>query len=491
MTLYLKYRPQDFQSLVWQEFIKTTLKKAVADNKLVWAYMFTWPRWTGKTSTARIFAKAINCSDIQNGEPCGKCEICNAFHNNGLIDIIEIDAASHTGVDNIREIIERAQFQPSQAQYKVYIIDEVHMLSKGAFNALLKILEEPPKHVKFILATTDIHKVPDTILSRCQRYDFHNFTDNEIRGRLEYIAKQEKIQVDDESYDFISQSSEWAMRNAVSLFEQLIVDNVISFSHIEKTLWVTQKAEERQFLEKILLKDSSLLSDLDMLVQAGKNIKNFLKAVAYTLQEKCEQEICQSWDISEKILILESLEETLRKTKNSFDENLTIKIGLLKILGWNTKNNTQIPPLSQTLFKEKEGASDKKTLSSLRGIDWKKEENRESLPEKTGDMFSQVHDIFAESSSEDTEPSPQTQKKTATKNTFDITAFIWAVKSAWGKAALVMSLKGSKIELWGDTLTITGNTKISRNTLEKPEHKEMLLEIWETFWTPFSSLNIV
>ncbi len=208
MTLYLKYRPQDFDSLVGQDFIATTLKKAIAEDKTVGAYMFTGPRGTGKTSTARIFAKAINCEKSKDGNPDNSCETCTATNENALIDIIEIDAASHTGVDNIREIIERAQFQPTHAKYKVYIIDEVHMLSKGAFNALLKILEEPPKHVKFILATTDIHKVPDTILSRTQRYDFRNISPEDITQRLKYIAKNEKITVDDASLDYITQRAE-------------------------------------------------------------------------------------------------------------------------------------------------------------------------------------------------------------------------------------------------------------------------------------------
>ena len=229
MALYLKYRPLDFSSLVGQDFIKDTLKTAVAENKTVGAYIFTGPRGTWKTSTARIFAKAINCKSTKNWDPDLECDICKAFANDNLIDVIEIDAASHTWVDNIREIIEKAQFRPTQAEYKIYIIDEVHMLSKWAFNALLKILEEPPKHVKFILATTEINKVPDTILSRCQRYDFKNFTDEEIQWRLEYIASLESIQVDEESYKYIVKRSEGGMRNAVSLFEQLISENKISF----------------------------------------------------------------------------------------------------------------------------------------------------------------------------------------------------------------------------------------------------------------------
>lgn len=236
MALYLKYRPQNFDEIVGQDFIKTTLRNAIAQNKTVGAYIFTGPRGTGKTSTARIFAKALNCENPQNGNPCGTCTICKDFSENRLIDIVEIDAASYTGVDNIRDIIDKAQFRPTQTKYKIYIIDEVHMLSKGAFNALLKILEEPPEHVKFILATTDIHKVPETILSRCQRYDFKNFSPEEISQQLQFIAENEGIQIDDKSMEYIVMQSRGGMRNAVSLFEQLTEEGNISYEHISKNL---------------------------------------------------------------------------------------------------------------------------------------------------------------------------------------------------------------------------------------------------------------
>jgi DNA polymerase III subunit gamma/tau len=208
MSLYLKYRPQNFDNLVGQDFISETLRNAILQDKLVGAYLFTGPRGTGKTSTARIFAKTINCLHPKNGNPCLKCDICHAFAENRLIDIIEIDAASYTGVDNIRDIIEKAQFTPSQAKYKVYIIDEVHMLSKGAFNALLKILEEPPSHVKFILATTEINKVPETILSRCQRYDFKNIDTESIEKRLLYIAKEENIKIEKKALYYIVKNAQ-------------------------------------------------------------------------------------------------------------------------------------------------------------------------------------------------------------------------------------------------------------------------------------------
>ncbi len=185
MSLYLDYRPKDFDSLHGQTFVKEALLNALRSGRTVGAYLFHGSRGTGKTTVARILAKAFNCLDLRSdGNPCGNCANCRAFDEARMLDIIEIDAASNTGVDNIREMIEKAQFQPNEGKYKVYIIDEVHMLSKGAFNALLKTLEEPPAHVKFILATTEIHRIPETIISRSQRYDFRRITEADIMSRL-------------------------------------------------------------------------------------------------------------------------------------------------------------------------------------------------------------------------------------------------------------------------------------------------------------------
>ena len=339
MALYLKYRPQDFNSLVWQGFIKETLKKAVAEDKTVGAYLFTGPRGTGKTSTARIFAKAINCENGKDGNPCNNCGICDAFWENSLIDIIEIDAASHTGVDNIREIIEKAQFSPTLTKYKIYISDEVHMLSKGAFNALLKILEEPPTHVKFILATTEIHKVPDTILSRCQRFDFRNHTDEDVKNRLEYIAKQENVSVDEESYNYIIKSAEWGLRNAISLFEQLTQDGKITFSHIIETLGVASEDEKRNFIEKVLHKDFTLLDDFEDILKSGKNLKNFFKEITNDIQKLAIKDLKSGLSIETYITILDIFQDILAKAKQSFDEAMTFKIGILKILNKNSLKN--------------------------------------------------------------------------------------------------------------------------------------------------------
>lgn len=205
MALYQTYRPKDFHSLFGQTFVREVLQNALLQNRTVGAYLFHGSRGTGKTTVARILAKGVNCLSLTaDGNPCGECQNCRDFENGSLLDIIEIDAASNTGVDNIRDMIERAQFQPTQAPYKVYIIDEVHMLSKGAFNALLKTLEEPPKHVKFILATTEIHKIPDTIISRSQRYDFKRIKNEDIIERLHFIAHAEHIQVEESALELIA-----------------------------------------------------------------------------------------------------------------------------------------------------------------------------------------------------------------------------------------------------------------------------------------------
>ena len=243
-ALYRVWRPQNFQQVVGQKIVTQTLKNSITTDQISHAYLFAGPRGTGKTSCAKIFAKAINCLDSQDGEPCNHCENCVAINENRLTDIIEIDAASNNGVDEIRDIRDKVKYPPTQAKYKVYIIDEVHMLSTGAFNALLKTLEEPPAHVVFILATTEIQKVPATIISRMQRFNFRRISADDIAEQLIHILTEKNISYDDQAIAVISRAADGGMRDALS-----ILDQVLSFGNdhvsLENALEVTGDADDQ------------------------------------------------------------------------------------------------------------------------------------------------------------------------------------------------------------------------------------------------------
>ncbi|MBQ4349013.1 MAG: DNA polymerase III subunit gamma/tau [Clostridia bacterium] len=219
-VLYRKYRPKVFSDVVGQEHITSTLLKEIETGKISHAYLFTGSRGTGKTTCAKILSKAVNCLHPVNGNPCNECEICKGLDSGAILDVVEIDAASNNGVDSIRDIRDEINFTPASCKYRVYIIDEVHMLSIGAFNALLKTLEEPPAHVKFILATTEVHKLPVTIVSRCQRFDFKRVTPEAMRGRMEYIAQCEGFTADEEALSLIARIADGGMRDALSLLDQ-------------------------------------------------------------------------------------------------------------------------------------------------------------------------------------------------------------------------------------------------------------------------------
>lgn len=220
-ALYLKYRPRTFDEIEGQAHIRTTLKNALALNRMAHAYLFTGPRGTGKTTTARVLAKAVNCLSEKDAKPCNQCAICQAINQDRLLDLIEIDAASNTSVDDVRDLRDKIDFRPGEAKYKVYIIDEVHMLSNAAFNALLKTLEEPPPHVIFVLATTDPQKIPATVLSRVQRFDFRRLTLPEIIARVSDIAAKENLRVEPAAIELIARQATGAMRDAISLLDQM------------------------------------------------------------------------------------------------------------------------------------------------------------------------------------------------------------------------------------------------------------------------------
>ena len=279
-ALYRKWRPQKFEDMVGQTAVTKTLKNAIIHHKTSHAYLFTGPRGTGKTSAAKIFAKAINCLNPQDGEPCNECLLCKGITEGIIGDVIEIDAASNNGVEEIRDIRDKARYAPTQATYKVYIIDEVHMLSTGAFNALLKTLEEPPKNVIFILATTEPHKIPATIISRTQRFDFRRITNDEIIQRLRYILEQEEISYEEEALSVIARCANGGMRDALSLLDQVISfsDDKVSF---EQAIQVSGSLTDDLMIEFVRLltqqQAQAALLQLQDLLLLGKEASRLIE----------------------------------------------------------------------------------------------------------------------------------------------------------------------------------------------------------------------
>ena len=277
-ALYRKFRPLTFDEIVGQEHIVKTIKNEIINNRVGHAYLFNGGRGTGKTSAAKILARAVNCLNPQNGEPCNECEICKAALDGSLTDIVEMDAASNNSVEDVRAIRDEVNFLPTLAKYRVYIIDEVHMLSTGAFNALLKTLEEPPAHVKFILATTEPQKLPATILSRCQRFDFKKISNENIEKRLNYVCSQSKIDITDDAKKVIAGLSEGAMRDALSILERCMQEEGTITDEVVKELVGIPKTESVNKITKNILEKNTdeALKTINEIVEEGKDITNFL-----------------------------------------------------------------------------------------------------------------------------------------------------------------------------------------------------------------------
>ena len=275
-ALYRKFRPVEFEDVKGQEHIITTLKNQIEANRIGHAYLFCGTRGTGKTTVAKIFAKAVNCEHPVNGSPCGECAMCRSIAAGTSMNVIEIDAASNNGVDNIREIREEVAYRPTEGKYKVYIIDEVHMLSIGAFNALLKTLEEPPEYVIFILATTEVHKIPITILSRCQHYDFKRISIETITGRMRDLMQEEQVEVEEKALRYVAKAADGSMRDALSLLDQCIafyLGQKLTYDNVLEVLGAVDTDVFSRLLRSVIRRDVPKVLDIvDDLVMQGREL---------------------------------------------------------------------------------------------------------------------------------------------------------------------------------------------------------------------------
>ncbi|MBQ2900817.1 MAG: DNA polymerase III subunit gamma/tau [Agathobacter sp.] len=302
-ALYRKFRPQEFEDVKGQDHIVTTLKNQIKADRIGHAYLFCGTRGTGKTTVAKIFAKAVNCEHPVDGSPCGECAICKAIADGSSMNVIEIDAASNNGVDNIRQIREEVTYRPTEGKYKVYIIDEVHMLSAGAFNALLKTLEEPPSYVIFILATTEAHKIPITILSRCQRYDFHRISIDTIAGRLMDLMAEEKVEVEEKAIRYVAKAGDGSMRDALSLLDQCIafhLGETLTYENVLEVLGAVDTEIFSRLLRQIINKDiTGAIGTLDTLVDEGREMGQMVNDFTWYLRNLL---LMQSSDDMEDVL---------------------------------------------------------------------------------------------------------------------------------------------------------------------------------------------
>ncbi len=302
-ALYRKFRPQEFEDVKGQDHIVTTLKNQIKADRIGHAYLFCGTRGTGKTTVAKIFAKAVNCESPVDGSPCGECAICKAIADGSSMNVIEIDAASNNGVDNIRQIREEVTYRPTEGKFKVYIIDEVHMLSAGAFNALLKTLEEPPSYVIFILATTEAHKIPITILSRCQRYDFHRISIDTIAGRLMDLMEEEKVDVEERAIRYVAKAGDGSMRDALSLLDQCIafhLGETLTYENVLEVLGAVDTEIFSRLLRQIINKDiTGAIGTLDVLVDEGREMGQMVNDFTWYLRNLL---LMQSSDDMEDVL---------------------------------------------------------------------------------------------------------------------------------------------------------------------------------------------
>jgi len=402
--------------------------------------------------------------------------MCTSIDSQSNVDIVEIDAASYTGVDNIREIIEKAQFLPNTSRYKVYIIDEVHMLSKGAFNALLKILEEPPAHVKFILATTEIHKVPETILSRCQRYDFRSIDGDIMKQHLQYVAEKEGIEIDNESLDFIVKQSAGWLRNALSLFEQLIVDGKILYQHILENYGIPQKDTLHELYTSLLNQDSQALKLFGEIVEKY-SLLVFFREFLFFVKDQALESMQDTQKTRRHIDILEHIETAYRNTKHSVDVQTPFFIGILKCISkneysplssqWETVPVTRKPSLiSKPVPMQEDGKN-----TDISNIPASTKSNSSPLPKNPEPEITSYEDIASVFAS----PSPVI----STENAFRKEIFIETLKKLSAPWVLMVALKCSNLQFSDITLKIFTTGKLYFKNLNTPESIECMQKAFQ------------
>ena len=486
-ALYRKYRPIRFDDMVGQEHITKTIKNQIMAGRIGHAYLFNGGRGTGKTTTAKILARAVNCLNPQNGEPCNECEICKAALAGSLTDIVEMDAASNNSVDDIRAIRDEVNFLPTLAKYRVYIIDEVHMLSTGAFNALLKTLEEPPAHVKFILATTEPQKLPATILSRCQRFDFKKISNEDISKRLKFVCDQSKIEITDNALSIISVLSEGAMRDALSILERCLQEGneKIDEDLVKDLVGIPKLMYISGIIEAIMNQNTNLaIETIQKVIEEGKDLQNLLwELIKYVKDllvykttgklelynnEEMEKIKTLSSNMEKELLlnIIYELSELENNMKWSSQKIVIFQVGILKLCNHQFGNSN-----SKSYTNEKGSESSRQDIIELKN--------------RIMQLEAQVHQLKNQPISYNSSENGNEKEKKETKHIKKVEVKVGDVVNKWqeivstfkteGKILIYTNLMNSKaFEIDDLTIGITfenGLTPFGKTILEKYENK--------------------
>lgn len=481
-ALYRKFRPDNFSDVKGQDAIVTTLKNQIKANRIGHAYLFTGTRGTGKTTIAKIFARTVNCENPVDGNPCGECRTCRAIASGSSMNVIEIDAASNNGVDNIREIVEEVSYSPAEGKYKVYIIDEVHMLSIGAFNALLKTLEEPPSYVIFILATTEVHKIPITILSRCQRYDFKRISIETIENRLRELMEQEKVEVEEKALRYIAKAADGSLRDALSLLDQCIAFHLGQTLTYDKALDVLGAVDTGVFsrlLRSIL--DRSVLECIELLeeiVMQGRELTQFVTDFTWYLRNlmlvKSSDNIEDVIDVSTENL-LRLKEEAQMADMDTIMRFIRIFSELTGQIRYASQKRVLIEMALIKLCKPSMETTQDALLDRIREVEDKIE---------SGIMIAPAAGLQPGAGQSDGMPvktRPQLPKAVPD----DIRLIVEKWPSIAGSAASPMKiyLKGAKLSLGGENqlIVVVEDGIASDYFLKHPENKEQLERLLEDF----------
>lgn len=476
MSFYRAYRPQQLADLIGQEHIRRTFLNAIKKGMLSHAYLFTGPRGTGKTSTARIIARAINCETPQaDGEPCNMCDVCTAAISGRLVDLIEIDAASNRGIDEMRDLKEKIAFAPNRARAKVYIIDEVHMLTKEAFNALLKTLEEPPSHAFFILATTEIHKVPDTIISRCQRFDFHRVSVDDLAAHLATVAMRESIDADADALTLIARQSAGGVRDALGLLEQLGSSGLITAVSVAASLGLTRPATIDDFVHALLFGQiENALGVIDGLVGDGASLIQFNKAVIARLRELMlekvsERKLGEAKGLLDVIAAFTTAGEEL---KYAIIPQLPLEVASIAVCA---KDVVIAPVTSGVSGEGREMKDEKKLIPPETGV---ARDERGVAPMANDN--SQTPNVVSKIDVTPNAPTAPVNTPTPTKKELSLEVVAAAFDSAVGlikKAAVKLSLKECGVtRVDGTTIVIGAPTDFTLGRLDTPDTQHIVAE---------------